>query len=386
MVVNFLNLGKQPLANNFLEIDKVKDEFFYDLEVCFDEDTSLVSLTNNVQKELMFTEGYVYHSSGSKTMVNHFSDIATKIIKKEPKKILEIGSNDGAFIKNFKQEIAVAVEPCSNFAKITQDFGYDTYNKFWNTSLASEIESKHGKVDVIFAANCICHIPDLDETFRAVHYLLKDEGTFIFEDPSLLSMLFNTSYDQIYDEHAHIFSVYALKNILERNNLFINRVEKLKVHGGSNRLFVSKSPGCDNSVDDCISNELSLRINKLETYLVFANKVEESKNNLVKLLVELKNANHKIIGYGATSKSTTIYNYCRIGTNFLHYITDTTLDKQGKLSPGMHIPVVAPNKDGIDTKVDNVFLGAWNYTDEIVAKEKYFSGKFITHVPYVRII
>ena len=163
-------------------------------------------------------------------------------------------------------------------------------------------------------------------------------------------MLNRNSYDQIYDEHAHIFSVTALQNILNQVGLEIFKVDNLNIHGGSNRIYVrhiNLSNRKDWSVLKNIHSEMAFGLNNIDAYLDFAERVEKSKNDLKELLVRLKNEGNKIISYGATSKSTTVFNFCGIGPDIIDYITDTTLDKQGKFSPGMHIPVVAPLEGGI---------------------------------------
>ena len=287
------------------------------------------------------------------------------------------------FLKNFSKTDTFAVEPCGNFSKITNEMGYKTYNKFWDLNLAKQILSEHGKRDFIFAANCICHIPELEDCFRAVSKLLSPDGVFVFEDPSLEKMIERVSYDQIYDEHAHIFSVIALNNILNKFSLSIFKVEELNVHGGSNRIYVchsGKRP-VDISVQNSLDREYHAGLDNFATYANFAKEVEESKNNLLTTLTKYKQQNKKIISYGATSKSTTVFNYCNIGRDLIDYIVDTTPSKQGKLSPGKHIPIYPPNK--FDENVDVAFLGAWNFVDEIYKKEKRFldkGGIFVTHI------
>ena len=126
-------------------------------------------------------------------------------------------------------------------------------------------------------------------------------------------------------------------------------------------------------------------LDKLSVLDDFAEKVHTSKNDLLNILTRLKNENKKVISYGATSKSATIFNYCQIGVDLIQYITDTTPEKQGKHSPGMHIPIITP-EEGFDNSVDCAFLGAWNFAKEIKNKEKDFTGKFLTHVPRVRLL
>tara|TARA_R110000824_G_scaffold65900_2_gene171275 strand:- start:139 stop:1323 length:1185 start_codon:yes stop_codon:yes gene_type:complete len=387
----FLDLGKQPIANGFIEGEPPKDEFFFDLKVVFDEDTKLVSLAEFVKPELMFNDSYVYVSSMSQTMRTHFTNTASSLKEGfSPTKVLEIGSNDGVFIKNFDSNDTIAVEPCSNFAEITNDKGYHTYPEFWTTALSSQILEDHGKQDLIFSANCMCHIQDLDDAFTAIKALLSDDGVFVFEDPALDKMIERNSYDQIYDEHAHIFSVTALKNILNNNGLDIFRVDNLSVHGGTNRLYVKHKNNnkfsIQTSVDLNLQREQELGLKKYSTYIKFAEKVKQSKSDLVNLLDTLKKQGKKIVSYGATSKSTTVFNYCGITTDQIDYIVDTTPHKQGKLSPGTHIPVVSP-ETGFNDSVDVAFLGAWNFEDEILSKESNFiesGGFFVSHVPQVR--
>ena len=389
MTKQFLNLGKQPIANGFLYKEEISNEFFFNLKVGFDKKTKLVTHMEYVDPPLMFNDNYSYRGSMSQTMREHFKNLSINL-QIYGDDILEIGSNDGVFLKHWNKEKAVSVEPCSNFAKETQNMGYNTYSEFWTTKLSKTIEKTHGKRDIVFAANCICHIPDLDDTFKAVESILKDKGVFIFEDPSLAEMINNNSYDQIYDEHPHIFSVIALDNLLKRNGLEIVKVDNLKVHGGSNRIYAMKIGKGDKheSVEQNKTYEKILGLHKFKTFKRFAKRVQQSKKDLVRLLKQCKKQNKKVISYGATSKSTTVFNYCNIGPDLIEYIIDTTPEKQHKLSPGVHIPILPP-KEGFNDSVDFAYLGAWNFVQEISKKEsKYIKrgGKFITHVPVVKFV
>ena len=388
MKKQFLDLGKQPIANGFLYEEEINDEFFFNLKVGFDKKTKLVTQMEYVDPPLMFNENYSYRGSMSATMRHHFKNLRSSFPSNW--KVLEIGSNDGVFINGWDSKNAIAVEPCLNFAKETQDMGYITYPEFWTTELSETIKNNHGKRDLIFAANCICHIPNLDDAFKAVENLLNDKGVFIFEDPSLAEMINNNSYDQIYDEHPHIFSVIALDNLLKRNGLEIVKVDNLKVHGGSNRVHAMKTGKgtVHKSVETNKAYERILGLDKFKTFRGFAQRVKQSKRDLVKLLKQCKKENKKVISYGATSKSTTIFNYCGIGPDLIQYITDTTPEKQHKLSPGVHIPILPP-EEGFNDSVDYAYLGAWNFIKEISEKELEYlkkGGKFITHVPIVKFV
>jgi len=391
----FLNLLQQPITNSYLintRSSTLKKEFFYNLSMIIDLDNYLVSIKKPVNPKNQYTSMYAHRASESKTMNLSFKKIAETLKKKyRPKLSLEIGSNDGVFLKNFHKKKIIAVEPCKNLAKITNKKGYFTYDKFWDVNLAKRILKKKGKIDLIYSANTISHIPDLKEVFKAISICLNRNGVFVFEDPYIGSVLKNNSYDQFYDEHVHVFSLIAISNLLKIHKLKIINTEILNTHGGSIRFYVAKQDSkykISKSVKKIFNSEINKKLNKFSTYKKFSLRVQNSKKQLVKLLKKLKKNNKKVISYGATYKSATIFNYCNIGKSLINYVIDTTKNKQWKFTPGKHL-LIKPSCDMVEEKIDYAFLGAWNFSKEIMAKEKKFiknGGKFITHVPKVRII
>ena len=389
----FLNLGKQPVTNSYLNnLSNLNKEYFYNLKVTYNNTNNLVSLKNFVKPSMMFNNKYAHRASSSKTMQLHFNKLSSECKKKIKNiKCLEIGSNDGVFIKNFSRKNTVAVEPCSNLAKITNNIGYTTYPVFWDQKISNKILSKHGKRNLIFSANTMSHIENLDEVFISIKRLLDKNGIFIFEDPYILSVLKNNSYDQFYDEHAHLFSYLSVINLLKKFELRVFDAKILNVHGGSIRFYICHKDGKykeTKALQKILKLELKNKINKFQTYKNFANKVKQSKNKLLKILRNIKKSKKKIIGYGATYKSSTIYNYCNINNKLIDYIVDTTKNKQNKFTPGSHIKILSPIK-GLKNDVKYIFLSAWNFKKEIIKKELDFlkqGGCFITHVPFPRII
>ena len=394
MKKKFLNLGKQPLANSFLQsISKtnIKKEFFYNLSVSFDTKNYLVSVTNPVNPKKQYTDKYAHRASESKTMRAAFRKTANKLKKKyHPDLVMEIGSNDGVFIKNFPKNSVIAVEPCKNLANLTKK-NFKTYPNFWNKKKKKKIFKDNKKADLIFSANTISHIPNIKETFQAINYSLSKNGVLVIEDPSLKSVIRSNSYDQFYDEHVYVFSALAINKITEKYDLKLFDIEEVENHGGSLRYFVSKNGSKykkSKRLKKIIDNEKYNGLNNIKTFNNFSRKVEKSKKELIKLLQNLKKKNKKIISYGATYKSTTVFNYCNIDKRYFDYVTDTTLNKQGKYTPGKHLPIISP-EEGFDESVDYAFLGAWNFKKEILKKESKFikrGGRFITHVPKVKIL
>ncbi len=392
-LIEFLDLGYQPLANSFIKESNIKKkEKKYRLKICFNKKNYLVSIKNSFSSKVMFDHTYPYRSSMSKTVSKSFKDLSKKINKKfKPKKILEIGSNDGTFLKFFKKNKIIGVEPCKNIEKITKKKGYQTFPIYWNDKSSKFLKNKFGNFDIIFSANTLSHIKNLKNVFKNIYKILSTNGVLIIEDPSLLECLKSNTYDQFYNEHIYVFSTVALNEVLKENNLQIFRIEKIKLHGGSIRYYIKKKISnrkIEKSFYNQIFSETKFGLKKEKTYHQFAKRVKNSKNKLKNMFLKLKRKNYKIIGYGATAKSTTILNYCKIDFNFIDYFLDTTPDKQNKFTPGSKIKIFK-YKNGINRDVDYTFLGAWNFKKEIFQKEKKYiknGGKFIIHSPYPKIV
>jgi methylation protein EvaC len=396
MINKFLDLGMQPLANRYLtkkDILKKTQELFYHLEVGFNTRTKLVSILKKISSKKIFDDKYPYRSSMSQTMKISFKKLAKDIVNiYNPYMILEIGSNDGALIRNFDNKKAICVEPCKNLAKITKRMGYKTYSNFWNIQLAKKIKSKTKNIDLIYSANTLSHISDINSVFNSIVHVLTDDGILIIEEPSFLECLKKIAYDQFYNEHVYVFSLSSIINLIKKFNLEVFNIEKLNTHGGSLRYHIKRVSNnkfeIDNKVKIQLEQELKNGINKYSTYIKFKNKVINSKKKLKKIFLRLKKKKKKIIGYGATAKSSTILNYCNIKNETLEYFLDTTPGKIGKYMPGTHISIKGYNRFLLN-EADYAFLGAWNLKEEIFKKEKRYiknGGKFITHVPFPRII
>ena len=389
----FLDLGLQPLANCFIPKSKIdKKEKKYRLKICFDKSNFLVSIKNSFSSSEMFNNEYPYRSSMSKSVSKSFKELSLKIKKNlKPKKILEIGSNDGTFMSCFKKKQIVGIEPCKNVEKITRNKGFLTHPMYWNNKTSKFLRNKYGEFDLIYSANTLSHIKNLNNVFKNIYKILSKEGSLIIEDPSLIECLKTNTYDQFYNEHIYVFSCTALNEVLKKNKLQIYKIEKIKLHGGSLRYFIKKITSrrkIEKSFFKQILEEKKFGLKKIKTYIDFSERVKKSKIDLRKIFISLKKKNYKIIGYGATAKSTTVLNYCSIDNKYIDYFLDTTPDKQNKFTPGTKIKVLK-YKNGIKRNVDFVFLGAWNFKSEIFKKEIKFikrGGKFITHNPYPKII
>ncbi len=385
-----------PLANGFLAPADFDGEYSYDLRVGFCPSCSMVQLTDRVDPGKLFHENYAYYSSTSQGMIRHFQGFAREVQSrcaelKDPI-VIEIGCNDGILLRNFARDGIrhLGVEPSKNVAEAARRAGATILEAFFNEETAAQIVETLGPADCVCGANVICHIPDLRGLLRGVRLLLRERGVFIFEEPYLADILEKTAYDQIYDEHVFYFSITSLKRTLEAHSLEIVDVSRQEVHGGSMRFTVARTGALavQPSVTEMLRQEKALGLEERTTYNRFAERVLASRFDLMSLLTGLKGQGRRMAGYGATSKSTTVTNFCGIGPRLLDYISDTTAGKQGKFTPGTHVPVV-PYERFVQDPPDFALLFAWNHAPEIFAKEDRFrkgGGKFIVYVPSVQIV
>lgn len=396
-IEKFMTFGQMPIANGFLTEDQIKNEYFFELAPAFCVACGMFQIIDQPDAEKMFHDNYAFFSSTSRYMQNHFkafSDLATECYLKSKKKpfVVELGSNDGIMLKNFQQAGVhhLGIEPSKNVADVARAQGINTLSEFFDPNLADRIVAEHGHADLVLSANVMCHIPDLNSVAAGIAKLLKPDGVLMFEDPYLGAMIEKTSYDQIYDEHVFIFSATSVAAAFARHGLELIDVSPQITHGGSMRYVLAPkgSRQMSPTVAATFISEQTQGLDKAETYNQFRYNCEESKKNLLALLNRLKKEGKRVVGYGATSKSTTVMNYCGIGTQHIEFISDTTPIKQGKLTPGTHIPVKS-YEEFSKNPPSHALLFAWNHAVEIFEKEQDFKkrgGQWITFVPRVEVL
>lgn len=391
-----MSFGRMPIANGFLDAGEIAGEYFFELAPAFCERCGMVQLVEQPEPQRMFHAHYAFHSGTSRTMQAHFAAFAASVIGGSLRGrghpfVVELGSNDGTMLQHFKSHGIrhLGVEPSINVADIARERGIDTVSAFFDRALAERIVAERGRADAVLAANVMCHIADLPSVAAGVALLLEPDGVFIFEDPYLGAMIEKTAYDQIYDEHVFMFSVTSVARAFAPHGLVLVDVQAQPTHGGSMRyvLVPAGSRAVSPAVERWRALEEAQALDRPATYDRFRRACERSRADLMRLLNEMRDRGRRVVGYGATSKSTTVTNYCGITRDHIAFIADTTPIKQGKLSPGAHIPV-RPAEDFSRPYPDCALLFAWNHEAEIRDKERAFTaggGRFINYVPDVRV-
>ena len=395
-IAPFVDYGPMPIANGFLTKDEFAQEYFFRLQAAYCPKCHMVQLTEQPAREQMFHENYAFFSGTSKKMAEHFARFAEHALKdfidsKDPF-VVEMGSNDGIMLQNFKAKNIrhLGIEPSANVAKVAQDRGIKTVCRFFDEQAARDIVAENGQADAFLAANVTCHIPYIHSIAAGVQLLLKPKGVMMFEDPYLGDVIEKTSYDQIYDEHVFVFSLHSVAEAFGRHGLEVVDVEPQTTHGGSMRYILSHKGARPVSprVGELLKKEKAQGLTKAETFDQFRRNCEKSRDELKALLQKCKKDGRRVVGYAATSKSTTVTNYCGITPDLVEFISDTTPIKQGKFSPGVHIPV--QHYDRFKERYpEYALLFGWNHAEEIAAKEQDFrkaGGKWILYVPKVHVL
>lgn len=388
-ISEFMTFGKMPIANGFLNEKDFSDEYFFELAPAFCSECSTLQLVDQPDPQAMFHQDYAFFTRQSKLMQAHFKEYANWVDKNflnaKTDFVVELGCNDGALLENFakNEQKHLGVDPSANVVDVARSHGVDAIVAFFGKETAERVRAEHGPAKALLSANVMCHLPDLNDIAQGAAALLADDGVLVFEDPYLGDMLTKASYDQLYDEHVYIFSALSVSNIFSRSGFELIDVLPQKTHGGSMRYVLGKKGAypVKEAVKELLAEELERGYDRVEAYIKFKDDCEASKQRLKSLIASAKAEGKSICGYGATSKSTTILNYCDIGAGDIDFISDTTPIKQNKFSPGVHIPIKSyehfQNNPG-----DIIVLFAWNHAKEIMSKEQgaYPNSKWITHL------
>jgi SAM-dependent methyltransferase len=394
-----VDLGPQPPCESFVESkqrnqkDPVYPLHAYVCDKCF-----LVQLEEFVAPKKIFTE-YAYFSSYSKTWLQHAKKYAEMITKKlslnEKSQVVEIASNDGYLLQYIKQKHipVLGVEPAANVAKVAIKKRIPTIVKFFSLETSRELVKQNKQADLIIGNNVLAQVPDLNGFLQGMKTLLKPSGVITMEFPHLLKLIEENQFDTIYHEHFSYFSLFTVEKIFTHHGLIIYDVQTLSTHGGSLRIFArhikdkDPSKAVTKNVDEIRRKEKLAGINKLETYVSFAENVEKTKKNLTDFLLTLKRNKKTIVGYGAPGKGNTLLNSCGISPRLLQFTVDKNPYKQGKLLPGSHIPILHPDKIK-ETKPDYVLILPWNIKEEIINQTSYigeWGGRYVVPIPRVHV-
>ncbi|HEV2392832.1 MAG TPA: class I SAM-dependent methyltransferase [Verrucomicrobiae bacterium] len=391
-----LDLGVQPLANNLLrEQDLLKPEPKFPLRLALCQTCWLLQILDLVPPVQLFSE-YLYFSSFSDVALRHAREAQARYVKEfaldKNSLVVEVASNDGYLLQYFGAAgvPCLGIEPAANIAKVATQKGIETLVEFFGQHLARSLAQKGRQADLILGNNVFAHAPNPNDFVAGLAALLKPRGRIILEFPYAADFIEKSEFDTIYHEHVFYFSLTALEPLFRRHGIETYHVEQLRIHGGSLRLFAGHAGAHarQRSVEQLLTQEKRKGMDAPAYYEGFAQRVLELKRSLLDLLLQARQQGKSIAAYGASAKGSTLLNFFGLDKAALEFVADRSTYKQGRLTPGTHIPIV-PAERLLERRPDYTLLLTWNFADEILEQQSAYrekGGKFIIPIPAVSVV
>ena len=388
-----IDLGDQPHCNRLVRLDLPSGvEPAYPLRVGFCRDCTMVQIDHTIPKESMFAD-YPYVSGTTTTLPEHFRATTARIAAAcglgAQNLVVDIGSNDGTWLRQYAPYgcRVLGVEAAANVARLAQDDGVPTWNRFFNEDCARDILAAFGPAKVITAAGVFFHLEELHSVVRGIAALLADDGIFVVQAIYLGGMVANTAFDQIYHEHLCYYTLRSLSVLLERHGLEVFEASLLPIHGGTIEAHVARTGtrAVGRSVQRLRESEMANRLGEIDTYRRFAANVLALRVRLRALLMKYRGAGRSVWAYGAPAKGATLLNSFAIGPDLVQKAVEKNPLKIGLAIPGARIPI----EPEAGQRPDAYLVLAWNFIDEFVRKEQRWlaaGGEFIVPIPDVKII
>jgi SAM-dependent methyltransferase len=393
----FADLGMTPLCQKHVKPEQLNDpETYYPLHALVCASCWLVQLGEYATPEEIFAQEYAYFSSYSDTWLAHAKAYAGMMTKRrslgKESLVVEIASNDGYLLQYFVEGgiPVLGVEPAANVADVARERGIRTEVVFFGTKSSRDLRDRFGGADVLLGNNVLAHVPDLNDFVEGMRVMLNPDGVITMEFPHLMQLVEHNQFDTIYHEHFSYFSFTTVERVFAAHGITLFDVEELPTHGGSLRIYGRHAAAADPvhaRVADLKARESAWGVQSLDRYRAFNETVRATKRNILAFLIDAKASGKRVVGYGAPGKGNTLLNYCGIGTDFLDFTVDRSPHKQNTFTPGMHIPIHAPERIR-EARPDYVFILPWNLKDEIMKQMAFireWGGKFVVPIPEVRI-
>lgn len=394
----FADLGHTPPSNAYLSLQQLSEpEVTYPLRVKICVDCWLAQVDDDRKPEELFTEEYAYLSCASDSWVEHArqycADITRKLSLGSGSFVVELASNDGYLLQNFVgTEVAIlGIEPTLAAAEIAEKKGIPVLKEFFGVDLARRVRKTHGRASLIIGNNVLAHVPDINDFVGGCAELLREEGLVTFEFPHLLELLKNNQFDTIYHEHYSYLSLHAVQTLLDRHGLAVVDVEKLSTHGGSLRVYgkaAAAGTTRSDAVEEMLEREVAGGLTSAKTYENFQIRVDSIRDSLLQFLLDARNQEKTVFGYGAAAKGNTLLNYCGVRAGVIRGVFDRSHLKVGRFLPGSHIPVLPVEEERI-READFILILPWNLAAEVTQqlRDTVRPGcRFVTALPQLRIL
>ena len=390
-----LDLGNHPLSDALLENERqVREERRYPLQFAQCRECSLLQVTETIPPEILFQRDYPYFSSSSPALLAHAARHAERLTHQKRlganSLVIEVACNDGYLLRNFVARgiPCLGIDPAVGPATKARSLGIPVVNDFFSFKLAERLAEGGKYADVMIANNVVAHVDQINDFVAAFEKILKPDGVATFECAYAVDMIEKCEFDTIYHEHLFYHTLHSLKHLFARHGLYLNDAERLPVHGGSLRVYVSRHHEGSEQLLELMEHEKSLGVAGSEWLEGFAERVRNLRESLIHLLTAEKRNGRRVACYGAAAKGSTLLNYLDLGPDFFEFAADANPFKQGRMMPGQHVPIVHPDWL-LERRPDLVLLLVWNFAGEVLRQQSAYraaGGRFVVPIPEPRII
>lgn len=386
--------GETPLADGLTRPDDATPEYVAPLTLLQCRSCGLCQIRETVEPSILFGADYPYYSSVSPALLKHFRDSAAEIMERRGlgagSLVVEAASNDGYMLQPFAEAgvDVLGIDPAPGPAAEARRKGIDTLGAFFNARLAAELAAEGRRADVFLANNVLAHVADTRDFVAGIETLLAPDGIAVLEFPYLGDLVAHRAFDTIYHQHLLYLTARAACDLFEGVGLSVNDAKRLKVHGGSLRIRVSRWPGRTERLQRLLADEDRRGMGTPAYFRDFIDDMAKMKVGTRDALARMRAEGKRVAGYGAAAKATTLLHHFGLDRRHLDYIVDRSAWKQGLLMPGTRIPIDAPERLYRD-RPDAVLILAWNFAAEIAAENAAYlegGGTFLVPVPELRLV
>lgn len=381
------DLGIQPLANDF-RTPYEEQAGYAPLKVLLCPRCTLAQLSVVVDPQVMY-RNYSYVTSPSETMRKHFDALFSDLQVADKRYVVEIGSNDGRMLKQWKESApglaVLGIDPAGNLAAIAVKNGIPTHVGLFNEPTAKDITPNDP--DLVIARHVFCHIDDWQSFILGLEALGHTETLYCIEVPYVMDMINGGEFDTIYHEHLSYLSLKAMECLLAESNLHIEHIQRYPIHGGAIMLHLRRNES-SHSVSGSVEDFAEQEDITPGVWTMFRNEADEQIFKLKDTISRMRESGRTIAALGASAKSTVWINAAKLTRKDISFIADSTPQKMYRLSPGSDIPILDEGAL-LREQPDFVVVFAWNFIDEILEKHKAYTGKggkFIVPVPTLRVL
>ena len=387
-IIPVLDFGFQPLADDLLkENNKNNLSISYPIKLYLCKSCRLVQNNFIVGDKKLYNKDYHYRPGISKTVENNLFNLAEKLIElyslEKNDLIVDVGCSDGTLLNSFKKlgfQNVVGVEPTNTY-KIAKKKGIFTINSFFNKKSSSQILKKFGKAKLITTTNVFAHTGELKEFISGVNKTLSNNGIFVVENHYLKDIIEKVQFDSFYHEHLRTYSLKSLIKLLKYYKLNIIDAYTTERYNGNIQAHFSKNKSLKitKNVKLIMQKENNAKLDHLNTYVKFSNKVEKAKTDLFNYIN--KNSNKTIIGKSYPARASVILNYFSFLKDKMKFIAEQpTSLKLNHYIAGTNIKIV-DSKILKKNKPNIIIIFAWHLFKEI--KDKWKSKGLPKNTRYV---